>query len=88
MKVIQGGICFPIGTEDALFFLEKHENPIHLFGCSTDSAGFPLLAAVQMRTNLENINNGMLYLRPGLEEERFLAPYYWSLPAISCLGSI
>ena len=65
---------------------EKRKNPIHLLGYSTDSAGFSLSAAVQMMTpNLENIQNGVLYLGLGLEEERFLAPYYWFLPAICYL---
>ena len=39
-----------------------------------------------MTPNLENINNGVLYLGLGLEDERFLAPYYWFLPAICYLG--
>ena len=65
---------------------EKRKNPIHLLGYSTDSAGFSLSAAVQMMTpNLENINNGVLYLGLGLQDERFLAPYYWFLPAICYL---
>lgn len=38
-----------------------------------------------MTPNLENIKNGVLYLGLGLEEEMFLAPYYWFLPAICYL---
>ena len=45
---------------------------------STEIAGFSLLAAVHMMTpNLEDINSGVLYLRLGSEEYRFLAPCYW-----------
>ena len=65
---------------------EKRENPVHLLGYSTDSAGFSLSAAVHLMTpSEEDVKNGVLHLGLGLEDEKFLAPYYWFLPAISYL---
>ena len=65
---------------------DKRDNPIHLLGYSTDSAGFSLSAAVHIMTpNKEDIDNGVFHLGLGLEDEKFLAPYYSFLPAISYL---
>ena len=65
---------------------KKRDNPIHLMGYSTDSAGFSLSAAVQLMTpSEEDIKGGVLYLGLGLQDEKFLAPYYWFLPAICYL---
>ena len=57
---------------------EVREEPIHLLGYSTDSAGFSLSAAVHLMTpRAEDIANGVHYLGLGVEDEKFLAPYYW-----------
>ena len=57
-----------------------------MLGYSTDSAGFSLSAAVHMMTpRTEDIENGVHHLGLGLEDEKFLAPYYWFLPAICYL---
>ena len=65
---------------------DVREEPIHLLGYSTDSAGFSLSAAVHLMTpRAEDIANGVLYLGLGVEDEKFLAPYYWFLPAICYL---
>lgn len=65
---------------------EVQEEPIHLLGYSTDSAGFSLSAAVHLMTpRAEDIANGVRYLGLGVEDEKFLAPYYWFLPAICYL---
>ena len=65
---------------------EVREEPIHLLGYSTDSAGFSLSAAVHLMTpRAEDISNGVFYLGLGVEDEKFLAPYYWFLPAICYL---
>ena len=62
------------------------KDPIHLLGYSTDSAGFSLSAAVHMMTpRTEDIENGIHHLGLGVEDEKFLAPYYWFLPAICYL---
>ena len=71
------------------FYDEKEEvrkEPIHLLGYSTDSAGFSLSAAIHLMTlHAEDIANGVHHLGLGVEDEKFLAPYYWFLPAISYL---
>ena len=38
-----------------------------------------------MTPNAEDISNGIFYLGLGVEDEKFLAPYYWFLPAICYL---
>ena len=65
---------------------EVREEPIHLLGYSTDSAGFSLSAAVHLMTpRAEDISNGVFYLGLDVEDEKFLAPYYWFLSAICYL---
>ncbi|KAL9977299.1 hypothetical protein ACROYT_G014689 [Oculina patagonica] len=65
---------------------EVREEPIHLLGYSTDSAGFSLSAAVHLMTpRAEDIANGVRYLGLGVEDEKFMSPYYWFLPAICFL---
>ena len=62
------------------------ENPIHPLGYLTDSAGFSLSASVHMMTpRTEDIENGIHRLGLGVEDEKFLAPYYWFLQAICYL---
>ena len=62
------------------------KEPIHLLGYSTDSAGFSLSAAVHLMTpRAEETSNGLYYLGLGVDDEKFLAPYYWFLPAICYL---
>ena len=61
-------------------------NPIHLLGHSTDSAGFSLAATHKLMTpSVEEIESGIVFLGLGIEDERFLAPYYWFLPSIGYL---
>jgi len=65
---------------------EIRENPIGLLTYSTDSAGFSLSAANKlMRATKEEVQDGVVFLGLGVEGERYLAPYYWSLPSIDCL---
>lgn len=65
---------------------EVQEEPIHLLDYSTDSTGFSLSAAVHLMTlHAEDIANGVCYLGLSVEDEKFLAPYYWLLPAICYL---
>ena len=65
---------------------EVREEPIHLLGYSTDSAGFSVSAAVHLMTPCaEDTSNGVFYLGLDVEDEKFLAPYYWFLPAICYL---
>ena len=53
---------------------------------STDSAGFSLSAAIKLMTpTMEEVKDDVLFLGLGIEEERFLAPYYWQLPSIATL---
>lgn len=60
--------------------------PLNLIGYSTDSAGFSLSAAKHLMTpSSEEIKEGVQYLGLGIDEERFLAPYYWFLPSIAYL---
>ena len=62
------------------------KEPIHLLGYSTDSAGFSLSAAAHLMTpRAEETSNGLYYLGLGVDDEKFLAPYYWFLPAICYL---
>ena len=65
---------------------EVQQEPIHRLGYSTDSDGFSLSAAVHLMTpRAEDIFNGVHYLGLGVEDEKFLAPFYWFLPAICYL---
>lgn len=58
----------------------------NLVGYSTDSAGFSLSAAIHlMSPSHEEINEGVIYLGLGLDDECYLAPYYWYLPSIAYL---
>ena len=60
--------------------------PLALIGFSTDSAGFSLHASVISMTPTErHVKEGVFFLRLGIQEERFVAPYYSSLPFISFL---
>lgn len=53
---------------------------------STDSAGFSLSGAVHLMTSREeDIFNDVHYLGLGVEDEKFLAPFYWFLPPICYL---
>ena len=38
-----------------------------------------------MRPTKEEVQDGVVFLGLGVEGERYLAPYYWSLPSIACL---
>ena len=64
-----------------------HKTPINLIGYSTDSASFPLVAAIQLMTQTEEETmEGIQYLALGIiDEEEFVAPYYWHLPSIAYL---
>ena len=65
---------------------EMREEPIHLLGYSTDSAGFSLSAAAHLMTlRAQETSNGLYSLGLGVDDEKFLAPYYWFLPAICYL---
>ena len=60
--------------------------PLALIGFSTDSAGFSLHASVISMTPTErHVKEGVFFLRLGIQEERFVTPYYSSLPFISFL---
>ena len=60
--------------------------PINLLTYSTDSAGFSLSAANKlMKPTKQEVEDGIVFLRLGVEGERFVTPYYWHLPAIACL---
>ena len=60
--------------------------PLNLVGYSTDSAGFSLAAAIQLMTPTEEeIEEGILYLGLGTDEEEFISPYYWYLPFLKNL---
>ena len=62
------------------------KEPIHLLGYSTDSAGFCLSAAAHLMTpRAEETSNGLYHLGLGVDDEKFLALYYWFLPAICYL---
>jgi hypothetical protein len=62
------------------------KTPLNLIGYSTDSAGFSLSAAKHLMTpSSDEIREGVQYLGLGIDEERFLAPYYWFLPSIAYL---
>lgn len=62
------------------------KTPLNLIGYSNDSAGFSLAAAVQLLTpTAYEIQNGVLCLGLGIDEEMFVSPYYWHLPAIAYL---
>ena len=53
------------------------KEPIHLPGYSTDSAGFSLSAAAHLMTmRAQETSNGLYYLGLGVDDEKFLAPYY------------
>ena len=65
---------------------EVRQVPINLLTYSTDSAGFSLSAASKlMKPTKQEVKDGIVFLGLGVEGERFLAPYYWHLPAIACL---
>lgn len=38
-----------------------------------------------MTATKEEVEDGVIFLRLGIEGERFLAPYYWHLLSIACL---
>ena len=60
--------------------------PLNLIGYSADSAGFSLSAVIHLMTpSLEEINKGVVYLGLRIDDECYLAPYYWFLPAIAFL---
>lgn len=60
--------------------------PINLMGFSTDAAGFSLSAAIHLMTPSYNeVSKGVVFLGLGESDERFLAPYFWSLPSIAYL---
>ncbi|CAH3166934.1 unnamed protein product, partial [Porites evermanni] len=51
---------------------------------STDSAGFSLSALVTLMTPTEaTVKEGIMYLGLCIPDERFVAPYFWSLPSIA-----
>ena len=55
-------------------------------GFSTDSAGFSLAASlISMTPSESQVDAGICFLRLGLDNERFAAPYYFKLPFISYL---
>ena len=75
-----------------LFNIQKHirehcrDNDIALIGHSTDSAGFSQsLAKKVMVPQPELIEAGVMYLGLGIEEEQYLAPYFWQYPTIMYL---
>ena len=60
------------------------EKPVKLVGHSTDSAGFYLSAVVTLMTPTEaTVKEGIMYLSLCIPDERFVAPYFWSLPSIA-----
>ena len=54
--------------------------PINLLTYSTVSAVHKL-----MKPTKQEVEDGVVFLGLGVEGERFVAPYYWHLPAIACL---
>ena len=65
---------------------EMRKEPIYLLGYSTDSASFSLSAAAHLMTpQAEETSNGLYYLGLCVDDEKFLAPYYWFLAAICYL---
>ena len=62
------------------------KKPLNLMGFSTDSAGFSLAASlISMTPSESQVDAGICFLRLGLDDERFAAPYYFKLPFISYL---
>ncbi len=62
----------------------ENEKPLKLIGHSVDSAGFSLSASITLMTPIaESVSAGMYYLALGIPDERFIAPYFWSLPSIA-----
>jgi len=60
------------------------EIPLKLVGHSTDSAGFSLSALVTLMTPTKaTVNDGIIYLGLCIPDEKFVAPYFWSLPSIA-----
>ena len=60
--------------------------PIALIGHSTDSAAFSRsLAKAVMTPREEFISQGVLYLGIGIQEEQYMAPYFWKYPSIMYL---
>ena len=58
--------------------------PLKLVGHSTDSAGFSLSALVTLMTPTKaTVNDGVIYLGLCIPDEKFVAPYFWSLPSIA-----
>lgn len=62
----------------------ERETPLKLVGHSTDSAGFSLSALVTLMTPTEStVANGVFYLGLCIPDEKYVAPYFWSLPSIA-----
>ncbi len=62
------------------------KKPLNLMGFSTDSAGFSLAASVISMTPSESqVEAGIYFLRLGVDDEKFAAPYYFKLPFIAYL---
>ena len=60
------------------------EEPLKLVGHSTDCVGFSLSASVTLMTPTEaTAKEGIIYLSLCILDERFVAPYFWSLPSIA-----
>jgi len=62
------------------------KKPLNLMGFSTDSAGFSLAASlISMTPSDSQVEAGIYFLRLGLDDEMFAAPYYFKLPFIAYL---
>ena len=64
----------------------EQKPPICLIGHSTDSAGFShSLAKWIMTPQQQLISSNIEYLGLGIEEEKYMAPYFWQYPTIMYL---
>lgn len=62
----------------------KRETPLKLVGHSADSTGFSLSALVTLMTPTQStVANGIFYLGLCIPDEKYVAPYFWSLPSIA-----
>ncbi len=62
----------------------ERETPLKLVGHSVDSAGFSLSASVTLMTPTQSTaDNDIFYLGLCIPDEKYIAPYFWSLPTIA-----
>ena len=57
---------------------------VNLIGHSVNTASFSLSASVQLMTPAEStVAEGINYLGLAVQDEKFISPYFWKLPAIA-----